>query len=100
MTDSYEGEYDDLIKNIIRGIVNESTGIKATELVTNVCVHCREHNINIPATEDYFRYFDELVNAQEIVELDYVLTISDYKIKLLYFPQGTQLYPIGEVTTT
>ena len=107
LTDGSEDENSDLIKGIIKGIikeiVNDSTGIKVTELVTQVYVHCREREIDIPDTGKYMlkllRYVDDLVNDHEIIELDYVLLVSDYRIKSLYFPKGTKLYPIGEVET-
>lgn len=84
-------------KMIISNVVNGNTGIKATELVTNVMVICRERCIVVPDTGSYFQYIDELINEGEIVELEYTLSDSDYRLRSLYFPKGTQLYPIGGV---
>ena len=100
MVEFFEGGYDGQIMGILIDMVNESTGIKAVQLASDLCVHCKKHNIDIPSTEEYFNYIDELVNAQKIVELDYTLIRMDYRIKTMYFPAGTQFYPIGEVTTT
>lgn len=99
MEQLHEGGYNGLIKGIIKDIVNETTGIKGTELAVNFVAHCKEHDIDIPKTEDFFCYMDELINTQEIIELDYVLSGNDCRIRSLYFPARTKLYPIGEIET-
>lgn len=84
---------ENLHKEILK-IVNESTGIKATELICAIdpliigdCRNTSEENINVPEVLNY------MVNVGMIIELEYVIPLMPYRIKSMYFPAGTILTP-------
>jgi uncharacterized membrane protein YcjF (UPF0283 family) len=77
------------LKEKIVAIVNENTGIKATQLVTDVVIQCHNTNEIHPGTENLLQAINELVESGEIVELEFVLPSMEYRVKSIYFPKGT-----------
>lgn len=75
-------------RELVRNIVEESTGIKAVELATAVvwAIEEKERKQNYDIWKDAL---DPLIEAGEIVELEYVLPTMDYRIKSIFFPKGT-----------
>lgn len=76
------------LKETISQIVNRSTGMKAIPLITEV--NQRANAEGFQFTHDYYNaQIESLVKEKEIVEVEYVLAMVDYRIKSIYFPKGT-----------
>ncbi len=73
------------MRKIILDKVNNSTGIKAVELVVAVQTEVKSEFQH----DEYVKTIEELVSSKEIVELDYILPSMNYRVKSLYFPKGT-----------
>ena len=71
----------------VRTIVNNSTGIKAVELATQVALKSCDFDIWKDALMP-------LIELGEIIELEYVVPATDYRIKSIFFPKGTKLIKI------
>lgn len=80
------------IKERISKIVNDSTGLKSTELAVKVVCEVPDCNTN-----EVLHLIEELVKEGEIIELEYILPQINYRIKSIYFPKGTDiLLKLGE----
>jgi hypothetical protein len=80
-------------REIIRRIVNESTGIKAVELATEVAIAMHEADERATTYDIWEDGLDPLIESGEILELEYVLQDMDYKLKSIFFPKGTKIEP-------
>jgi hypothetical protein len=84
---------------IVKTIVNESTGIKAVELATQVAIKTSNHfpmqrtwDESSPSHYDIWEdALTPLIKNGEIIELEYILPGMDYRIKSIFFPRGTIL---------
>lgn len=84
-------EYIGLFESVERAIldtVRKSTGIKGTELALKVItlVHPRTFE-----SAEYITILNMLVHSGQILELEYIVPQTSYRIKSIYFPKGTTL---------
>ena len=81
------------IKTLIRNAIQESYGIKATELISAVLPKC----IAIASLPDVdlVSLINEMVTDKEIVELEVILPSCNYRVKSMYFPAGTGISVVG-----
>jgi hypothetical protein len=77
-------------KEKISVMVNESNGLKATELLLKV-VNKYPEMLNVLDGSEIAEVLEELVKEGEIVELEYVLPHMKYRVKSIYFPRGTEI---------
>lgn len=75
------------IKQIIVQYIDSTTGTKAVVLVTNLMAIDEVRGSDF----DILPLIDELVTERRILELEYVLPDSNYRIRSIYFPKGTEL---------
>lgn len=61
------------------------SGIKATELVTQVAAH------TLIDTDQYTRLVQKLIDDGEIMEIEYVLPDMPYRAKSFYLPKGAKV---------
>ena len=80
-------------REIIRKMVNESTGIKAVELATRVAVAMHEVEERATNYDIWEDGLDPLIESGEIIELEYILPDTDWRIKSIFFPKGTKIEP-------
>lgn len=87
----------EILSLVVLNIVNDSTGVKATELVASV-VEKVLRDESAKTEREYRIDFDmiapvihELVTKGEILEVEYVVPNMNYRIKSMYFPKGTLL---------
>lgn len=78
----------DLIKQLITEIVNESTGIKATDLILRIVEKTIPFDVGCDLVTECI---EELVRDKKITELEYTLPRMTYRIKSIYFPTGTSI---------
>lgn len=78
------------IEAIILKAINDSTGIKATELILRVIRELMPKDLNVGEFEELLT---SLVDKGEIVELEYTVPKLDYRVKSIYFPKGTEFLP-------
>jgi hypothetical protein len=78
------------MKEIVLHMVNTHPAINNVELAMKVM---SQVNPAIFDVEDYWKRLADLIKDGEIIELEYVLPIHDYRIKSLYFPKGTTFGP-------
>lgn len=78
------------LRGIILEKVNQSTGIKGSELATEVCVRFMEGGINV-TIENYRLLIEQLVKEGEIVEIEFCLPSMPERIKSIFFPKGTNI---------
>jgi hypothetical protein len=81
------------MRDVIRKIVNENSGIKNVELVIKVAQSLIEEDIEFEP-RDLIIQIESLVKEGEIVELEFILPDMGYRVKSMYFPKGTKLTPI------
>lgn len=81
-----------VLRKTILNLVNANPGMKGTDLVAQTIHDFVLGNMEIPSRIQYEEELESLVKAGEIVELEYVLPTMDYRIKTMYFPQGTLLF--------
>ncbi len=80
------------VKKMILNIINGSSGIKATELITAVYDEAKEHSLE---EHNIVVYVEELVFENEILEIEYTLPLMSYRLKSIYFPIGTTIKTIN-----
>lgn len=79
------------IRGITLRLVNESTGIKAVELLVQVVRFCVNNKIRQPESLEFAHLLEDMVFTKEIVEVEYIIPSVDYKVKSIFFPKGTQI---------
>lgn len=79
------------LKDIIRDIVINQGSIKNVSLALKVL---EKTTPNYFETDDYHKAIEELVTQGDIVEVEYILSDADYRIKSVYFPRGTKILNI------
>ena len=77
------------LKLLIVKTINESTGIKAMELIPEIFRVAKESSKSV--NEDILGCLEELVLENRIMEIEYVLPQMSYRIKSIYFPIGTTI---------
>lgn len=83
--------HEEQVRQTIIAIVQKQPGIRGTEL----CIH---DNIVNDAACGFFKegvdvvdIMNQMVVDGHLVELEYVLAETNYRIKSMYFPQGTNV---------
>ena len=76
------------MSDAIRHIVNTNQGVKGVELALKVMSLINPQKFQ---QEEFFRELNRLVAEGELVEIEYVLPIMEYRIKSMYFPKGTKV---------
>lgn len=74
------------VKQLICTMVEESQGCKATELV---CRIAELHDEELMSFDITF-LIQELVDAKELVEVEYTLPNVSYRLKSFLLPKGTE----------
>lgn len=74
--------------DLILKIVNDSSGIKAVELVLEVIGEDSLQNFNYYF---YRQILKGLIDRGEILELEYILPQINYRTKSIFFPKGTKI---------
>ena len=79
------------LEKIIVSIVSSEQGIKELALIVKVIneYHFREIN-TLPSDEDIMAAFNNLVERNDLVAVNYVLPLHTNKLKTIYFPKGTK----------
>lgn len=76
------------LDEVITNLVNNHQGIRATELVLATMSVMGPVNFT---HDEYSTAVESLVQAKEIVELEYILPQMDYRVKSIYFPKNTRI---------
>lgn len=77
------------IKELIKSCSDH--GAKKNELIVDVIGHYHKHTGKVLTAPEIIRALGELIEAGELVELEYVLPDSDYRVRRIYFPKGTEI---------
>ena len=86
-------------KEIVRKIIDDSTGIKAVELATQVVLEVHDKCHERQEFDIWNDALDPLIEAGEICELEYSLPAMNWRLKSIFFPKGTTFRMINlEVT--
>lgn len=81
-----------LLKPLIVGLVSEDPGIKGVNLVVEVTTHVFKSPVYEGIeTSDILETIDLMVELGDIVEVEYSLKATPYRLKSLYFPAGTEV---------
>lgn len=75
-------------KNMVNQIIRLSTGIKVNELACN-------RDVAMSGLDLWEDALNPLIKDGEVIELEYVVPSSDYRIKSILFPKGT-IFPSGD----
>jgi hypothetical protein len=68
------------------------SAIKGTDLVTHIVIdHYTQNEPGDFSTDEILRVIDRLVAEGELIEIEYVLPTSSYKVRSIYFPKGTEI---------
>jgi hypothetical protein len=68
------------------------SAIKGADLVTHIVIdHYTQNEPGDFSTEEILRVIDQLVAEGELIEIEYVLPASSYKVRSMYFPKGTEM---------
>lgn len=82
-------------------IVADSTGIKGTELFTEITI--RLVNSDSPVyiegdkglkpdcqlTDAIHEVLEDLLRSGDVIELEYTINVTDYRVRSMFFPKGT-----------
>ena len=71
-------------------IVKENPGIKSTELAAKLTIKKCENNLKVEGSE-IVKAIDDAAKEGLIIEMDYILPSTPYRIKSIYFPADTKL---------
>ena len=77
------------VRQLIIDTVNDTTGIKAVELICRVAPIIYESDCRLQG--DITAMLEQLVKEGEVVELELLLPHANDRIKSMYFPKGTEL---------
>ena len=80
-------------REMVRVAVNESTGIKAVQLATEIAVTMHKAGEQATKYDIWEDALDLLIETGEIIELEYILPDVDYRLKSIFFPKGTKIEP-------
>ena len=75
-------------KQVIVDTVTDVQGCKATELIAHVAEKLEEEFAN----HDFMKALNELLEAGELEEVEYVLPQMDYRAKSFLLPKNTQIF--------
>jgi hypothetical protein len=84
-------------KRIIKEIVQNEGPLKATELAAKFSSNTSADSLTPSTKEDFFLALDELILEKEILEVEYLLPTSDYRVKSILFPKGTKFPALDAV---
>jgi hypothetical protein len=76
------------IRTAILDTVNNRHGVNGVDLVLNVMGIIGPSQLD---NTEYVYTLTNLVETGEIVELEFILPVMDYRVKSIYFPKGTKL---------
>jgi hypothetical protein len=76
------------MKKVILRLINESTGIKQTELVLELDKRSLLKGKN--EDNNMISIFEEIEKEKEVCVLQYVVPQMSYRQKTIYFPKGTK----------
>ena len=86
----------DEFKQWLKSSVTRSTGIKHMDLFYSAVLHIA--GLDGEAYEIFLRAYpeilQELVEAHDVIELEYILPQSNHKISSFFLPAGS-IYPVG-----
>lgn len=71
-------------------IVKENPGIKSTELAAKLTIKKCENNLKVEGSE-IVKAIDDAAKEGLIIEMEYILPSTPYRIKSIYFPADTKL---------
>lgn len=77
--------YKNIIDEVITKFVSEKAPIKGVELVTLLT----EWGCKVSFEADWIGEINRMVKELKIVEVEYSLPHSSYRLRSLYFPKGT-----------
>lgn len=80
-----------MVKDAIRKVVSEHTGIKAVELVMEV-------SRQVASMDSYETELQQLIDDGEVIEVEYTLPHMDYRVKSIYFPKDTVIEIMGKAS--
>lgn len=77
-------------------IINDSTGLKVTELVTKVTIGIHEDTeINPkPTGDEVVAMVNKLIKSGQIIEIDYTVPTMDWRIKSFLLPKDSKIVSI------
>lgn len=91
----------DKVRAVMLARINDSTGVKVTQLMTDVTaalvddespdfiVGDKSLKENCELHTALHEILDDLIRTGEIVELEFTLAASDYRARTILFPKGT-----------
>ena len=71
-------------------IVKENPGIKSTELAAKLTIKKCENNLKVEGSE-IVKAIEDAAKEGLILEMEYILPSTPYRIKSVYFPADTKL---------
>lgn len=74
------------IKAQIKEFINNSNGIKATDLILKLI-----STNPLPEDLNYISCIEKLVQDGDIIEIEFNVPKMDYRIKSFYLPHGTRI---------
>jgi hypothetical protein len=82
------------VKELIARKVNSLNGVKATALAGDpeVIEACLAVEKATQQEVDVVRLLDEMAQAGELVEVEYILPEMTYRLKSMYLPKGSEVF--------
>ena len=81
------------LRDIILEVINESTGTRSNQFIVDVMSYIRDNNLEIN-TQNLVEEIDACINDGLIMEIDYTVPESNWRIRSLLLPKDSQLINI------
>jgi hypothetical protein len=82
------------LREIILEVLSESTGVRSNQFVVDVISYIRDNGIDC-STENLVVEIDACINDGLIMEIDYVVPASNWRIRSLLLPKDSQIIHIA-----
>lgn len=82
-------------EKLILDTVNTHSCVRNVDLVLNVMSHCNPVLFDIDAYDEAIKH---LLSKGDIIEVEVIMPIANYRVKSIYFPKGTEFVEIRDTT--